>query len=113
MRFLNQIISFFFLIFNSFMVLEIKAVSDTNLHQHESISSLSHFELMSSANSKHILLNKRVSNFLIQNPLESTNDIYQRFSNDNLLHAHFPILSMKESKFSVLKLIPFTAMKIR
>jgi hypothetical protein len=69
------------------MLSEIKATSDTRLHQYESISSI---------NSDNI--QKYRSREKFQNSLKSINDNYEKFSNNNLINTHFPIANIQQSK---------------
>jgi hypothetical protein len=91
------------------MVSIAKAVSDTHLHQHKSTSLLLPLDHISSINSNNILKyrsgnnissRKRIHNHSFQNPMQSINDNYQRFSNNNLINTHFPIVNIKQDKSS-------------
>ncbi|CAF2494796.1 unnamed protein product [Rotaria sp. Silwood2] len=94
------------------MVSETKVTSDTNSHQHESTLSLLQLELSSSKNSDNLLKyrsennmssKKKIYNSLLQNSLESINNNYQRFSNNNLIHTHFPIANMSQDSTIITK----------
>ncbi|CAF3458811.1 unnamed protein product [Rotaria sp. Silwood1] len=92
------------------MLSETQVTSDTNLHQHESKSSL--LQLVSSINSdnllkyrseKNILTKKRNYNNLLRNSLESINDNYQKCSNNNLIITHFPIANTPQDSILITK----------
>ncbi|CAF3586181.1 unnamed protein product [Rotaria sordida] len=94
------------------MVSETKVATGTNLHPHESISSLLQLELISSLNSdnhlkyqseNNISSKKKFHNNLLQNSLESINDNYQRFSNNNLINTHLPIANMPQDSTIITK----------
>jgi len=89
------------------MVSEIKAASDTRLHQNESISSLVPLEFISSINSDNIRKyrsgnkissKEKIHNYSLENSIKSINDNYQRFSNKNLINTHFPIANIQQGK---------------
>ncbi|CAF0737550.1 unnamed protein product [Rotaria sordida] len=94
------------------MVSETKVATGTNLHPHKSISSLLQLELLSSLNSdnhlkyqseNNISSKKKFHNNLLQNSLESINDNYQRFSNNNLINTHLPIANMPQDSTIITK----------
>ncbi|CAF1591365.1 unnamed protein product [Rotaria magnacalcarata] len=87
------------------MITVTKAVSDTNLHRHESKTSVSQLELKSSINSEHVLNSRSGNNIvskgtvhssLLQNSTKSNLHNYRRFPNNDLVNTHFPIINMKE-----------------
>jgi hypothetical protein len=78
------------------MLSEIKAASDTYLHQHGSISSLVPLKLISSEKIRKYPSGNNISS---KEKLNSINDNYQKFSNNHLINTHLPIANIQQGKF--------------